>query len=120
VICPNCKGKSKVLETRESAHGIRRRRECRFCGRRFTTFEAEVVQIVEQRARVEVDTPDAAEIAMEVADVLQTEFQLAEVLEALPEATAQALLAIVEDERALANGRILELTTGDDDEGRDE
>jgi transcriptional repressor NrdR len=40
--CPFCGSKEdKVLDSRESNEGdhIKRRRECKFCGRRFTTFE---------------------------------------------------------------------------------
>lgn len=39
--CPYCEAKdSEVLETRDSPDGeTRRRRECRFCRRRFTTYE---------------------------------------------------------------------------------
>jgi transcriptional repressor NrdR len=40
--CPFCGSREdKVLDSRESAEGetIKRRRECKMCGRRFTTFE---------------------------------------------------------------------------------
>src|SRR5262245_19639852 len=40
--CPFCGSKEdKVLDSRESTEGdtIKRRRECKLCGRRFTTFE---------------------------------------------------------------------------------
>ncbi len=42
MVCPYCGTKEdKVLDSRESPDGstIRRRRECKDCGRRFTTFE---------------------------------------------------------------------------------
>lgn len=40
MICPICKfPDSKVLETRDSGDGIRRRRACLECGHRFTTHE---------------------------------------------------------------------------------
>ena len=40
MICPVCNSeKSKVLESRKSSYGIRRRRECLDCGNRFTTLE---------------------------------------------------------------------------------
>ena len=32
-------GETKVVDTRESSEKIRRRRECKDCGRRFTTYE---------------------------------------------------------------------------------
>ena len=37
--CPFCRGSSKVVDSRPIAEGIRRRRECERCGRRFTTHE---------------------------------------------------------------------------------
>lgn len=38
--CIYCeKGDTKVVDTRESSEKIRRRRECKSCGRRFTTYE---------------------------------------------------------------------------------
>ncbi len=37
--CPYCKKGSRVLESRESESSLRRRRECRSCRRRFTTYE---------------------------------------------------------------------------------
>jgi transcriptional repressor NrdR len=41
VNCPACDGPTRTLETRAAEDGaaIRRRRECRDCGERFTTFE---------------------------------------------------------------------------------
>jgi len=37
--CPYCDGPSKVVDSRPIPDGIRRRRECLDCGRRFTTHE---------------------------------------------------------------------------------
>ena len=38
--CPYCEGsQSKVTDSRDAENGIRRRRECLSCGRRFTTHE---------------------------------------------------------------------------------
>ncbi len=38
--CPNCgQADSKVIDTTEARSGIRRRRECKNCGARFTTYE---------------------------------------------------------------------------------
>lgn len=37
--CPYCEGPSKVVDSRPIPEGIRRRRECEACGRRFTTHE---------------------------------------------------------------------------------
>lgn len=37
--CPYCSGDSTVTETRVTADGLRRRRACTVCKRRFTTYE---------------------------------------------------------------------------------
>lgn len=37
--CPYCSGDSNVTETRVTADGLRRRRVCTICKRRFTTYE---------------------------------------------------------------------------------
>lgn len=38
--CIYCEeGDTKVVDTRESEHRVRRRRECKECGERFTTYE---------------------------------------------------------------------------------
>ena len=38
--CIYCdEGETRVVDTRESSEKIRRRRECKNCGRRFTTYE---------------------------------------------------------------------------------
>jgi transcriptional repressor NrdR len=39
VQCPYCSGDSNVTETRVTADGMRRRRVCTVCKRRFTTYE---------------------------------------------------------------------------------
>lgn len=38
--CPNCENpRTEVLESRKKPDTIRRRRECKRCGTRFTTYE---------------------------------------------------------------------------------
>ncbi len=38
--CPYCQEReTKVIDTREASEGVRRRRECKACGKRFTTYE---------------------------------------------------------------------------------
>lgn len=37
--CPECGGQTSVIESRPAKNNIKRRRECRECGYRFTTFE---------------------------------------------------------------------------------
>ncbi|MEA3335639.1 MAG: transcriptional regulator NrdR [Chloroflexota bacterium] len=40
MICPHCGDlNSRVVDTRSTGDGIRRRRECQICHRRFTTYE---------------------------------------------------------------------------------
>jgi transcriptional repressor NrdR len=39
VQCPYCGGDSQVVDSRASAEGVRRRRNCNDCKRRFTTYE---------------------------------------------------------------------------------
>lgn len=41
MVCPICSSPTRVAETRsaERGHALRRRRHCRACGHRFTTFE---------------------------------------------------------------------------------
>jgi len=39
VQCPYCRAESSVTETRVTADGLRRRRQCTVCKRRFTTYE---------------------------------------------------------------------------------
>ena len=52
--CPFCQGSSHVVDTREVAVSIRRRRECDACGQRFTTYEriaATNLQIIKSDGR---------------------------------------------------------------------
>ena len=38
--CPYCQGNhTRVIDTREASEGVRRRRECQGCRKRFTTYE---------------------------------------------------------------------------------
>ncbi|MEK6897224.1 MAG: transcriptional regulator NrdR [Nanoarchaeota archaeon] len=37
--CPYCSGKTRVTDKRNSLEGVRRRRECLKCKKRFTTYE---------------------------------------------------------------------------------
>ncbi len=40
--CPACGGRSFCKDSRKNTHGVRRRRQCRDCGQRFTTMEVMV------------------------------------------------------------------------------
>lgn len=39
--CPECNRKTHIVETRFDDDSVRRRRECRECGYRFTTLEVD-------------------------------------------------------------------------------
>lgn len=39
--CPECGGRTGVIDCRATVTSIRRRRECKSCGARFTTYEAQ-------------------------------------------------------------------------------
>jgi transcriptional repressor NrdR len=69
--CPYCDGPSKVVDSRPIPDGIRRRRECLDCARRFTTHErlapAEI-RVVKQPGRAS-EAFDAEKIARAVARV---------------------------------------------------
>lgn len=46
MICPYCgESDSRVVDTRAARNGIRRRRECKSCGKRFTTYEQVAVAL---------------------------------------------------------------------------
>ena len=52
--CPYCDGSSKVIDSRPIPDGIRRRRECEECERRFTTHERlapSEVRVIKQPGR---------------------------------------------------------------------
>jgi transcriptional repressor NrdR len=51
--CPACGAQTRTLETRRAENGaaLRRRRECRECGRRFTTFERRELTVVKRSGR---------------------------------------------------------------------
>lgn len=55
--CPFCTStNSRVIDTRDAEGGIRRRRECEDCGRRFTTYERVVplrLMVIKQDGRRE-------------------------------------------------------------------
>ncbi len=56
MICPYCGyHDSRVLDTRDTGRTIRRRRQCRRCGKRFTTYEqvALTVSVVKRDGRRE-------------------------------------------------------------------
>jgi transcriptional repressor NrdR len=46
VRCPFCQSETKVVDTRESEHSVRRRRECEKCEKRFTTYERPEITVM--------------------------------------------------------------------------
>lgn len=40
--CPKCRSETRVVDSRMNEDSIRRRRECRECGHRFSTMEVDV------------------------------------------------------------------------------
>ena len=44
MICPNCGGETKTLESRQYSHVYKRRHECLICKERFSTYEIEVTE----------------------------------------------------------------------------
>ena len=59
--CPDCGARAEVLDSRPRSDGVRRRRRCTSCRRRFTTFERAQVAPDELAARV-------AALALDLAD----------------------------------------------------
>ncbi|MCP4444612.1 MAG: transcriptional repressor NrdR [Myxococcales bacterium] len=54
--CPYCGGDAAVLDSRTTSEGVRRRRNCSNCKRRFTTYEkvaAPAVKVVKRSGRSE-------------------------------------------------------------------
>lgn len=47
MLCPECGGKSRVAETRSDEYSIYRRRECKVCNHRFTTYEFTPMELTE-------------------------------------------------------------------------
>ena len=113
-----------MLETRESPHGTRRRRQCRRCGHRFTTFETIVIGVISQPMPAP-EAPDPSEIAQELAaeidadqiasDVSDSiEARVDERLDALAADIVDVLRAEAESQGGLSNGHLPELVAGDD------
>ena len=56
--CKKCKGKTVVIDSRNSGDNIRRRRKCIKCGYRFSTFEdlKETKKIPKEKPKVKKET----------------------------------------------------------------
>lgn len=67
--CPHCKSPdAKVIDSRpiESGQGIRRRRECLVCAKRFTSYER-----AERATRIKVVKKDGSRVPFDVLNVLR-------------------------------------------------
>ena len=51
--CPTCKAETRVVDSRETREGQRRRRLCGSCGHRFSTREVLLEALTEHEARLE-------------------------------------------------------------------
>jgi len=68
--CPYCQGSSHVVDTREVASAIRRRRECEVCRQRFTTYEriaATNLKVVKSDGRREDFNRDKLVLSLQLA-----------------------------------------------------
>jgi transcriptional repressor NrdR len=69
MICPHCnQDEDKVIDSRgaDGGHAVRRRRECRRCGRRFTTYER-----FEATGRLVVIKKDGSRVPFERGNILR-------------------------------------------------
>jgi transcriptional repressor NrdR len=90
VQCPYCGGDSQVVDSRSSTEGVRRRRTCNECRRRFTTYEkagSPIVKVIKRDGATEPFAPD------KIAKVLR---RVGRDRPALSEATANRLARGIE------------------------
>ena len=66
--CPHCShSQSKVIDSRETVDSIRRRRECSYCDRRYTTYErvqSNSLQVVKRDERREEFSSDKLRVSI--------------------------------------------------------
>lgn len=48
MICPECKSRTRIIDSRPTNKDVRRRRKCRECGHRFSTIEIRFDEIEAQ------------------------------------------------------------------------
>lgn len=71
--CANChKNETVVIDTRASGTGLRRRRKCRACGTRFTTYERIDAEIVEQKRPIRTALDYLHDAARSIDHVMST------------------------------------------------
>lgn len=111
--CPKCEGSTRVLETRDTGAGTRRRRECRRCGHRFTTYEVLPTTLLSV-AKVKHD-PQQGVDAEDIADEVVTQIEAR--LDEIPQETVDALLLEAEYQRErgeIGSGAVGELEAGEE------
>jgi transcriptional repressor NrdR len=67
VQCPYCGSDSQVLDSRSTTEGVRRRRQCNACRRRFTTYEragAPSLKVIKRNERIEAFDSDKLQRAL--------------------------------------------------------
>jgi transcriptional repressor NrdR len=67
VQCPYCGSDSQVLDSRSTTEGVRRRRQCNTCRRRFTTYEragAPSLKVIKRNERIEAFDSDKLQRAL--------------------------------------------------------
>ncbi len=89
-LCPSCSWRSEVIDCRPTATAVRRRRMCRHCGQRWTTWESSL------------DSANVRVVAESFALVRQSLRDLLEVCDRM--ALNNAPLTSGEDRRDAANG----------------
>lgn len=65
--CPYCSSDSQVLDSRATTEGVRRRRQCNQCRRRFTTYErpgAPGLKVIKRSERIESFDSDKLQRAL--------------------------------------------------------
>ena len=70
-ICPLCGGKTDIIDSRPTDMGVRRRRQCFVCSKRFTTYEKMTI----------VNDPDVTELLKDVIEINKVEMERLRVLE---------------------------------------
>lgn len=116
--CPKCSaGGTKVLETRDTRLATRRRRECRQCKHRYTTYELPVFALVAAEASPASEPMDAGEIADHVASEVSSQLdEISDRIDGLPAEVLEAFLDEAEARQGtlVSVGAPLELEAGDD------
>lgn len=65
--CPYCGSESQVVDSRATSDGVRRRRSCNGCKRRFTTYErvgAPLLKVIKRSAKAELFDSDKLQRAL--------------------------------------------------------